>query len=107
MLDKLTKESFDPHLGSQFRFQIDASSWVTTELVEVTGRGSSVARAAWAVPATPLREPFSIIFRGSHATPLQQRIYRVEHETLGVIEDLFIVPVGITQAGLFYEAVFS
>ena len=107
MLDKLTKESFAPHVGSQFRFQIDASTWVTTELIEVTGRSPSVGRAAWSVPAKPLREPFSIVFRGPPAPLLRQRMYRVEHEALGLIEDLFIVPVGVTQDGLFYEAVFS
>jgi|RhiMetdeSRZDD1v2_1073273.scaffolds.fasta_scaffold219416_2 hypothetical protein len=107
MLEKLTKETFAPHLGSQFRFQIDASTWVTTELVEVTGRGSHAAQATLAVPSEPQREPFSIVFRGPHTPPLQQKMYRVEHKTIGVIDDLFIVPVGITQAGLFYEAVFN
>jgi hypothetical protein len=107
MLEKLTKETFAPYLGGQFRFQIDASTWVTTELVEVTGRGSRAARSTWAVPSEPQREPFSIVFRGPHTSPLQQKMYRVEHETIGIIDDLFIVPVGITQDGLFYEAVFS
>jgi hypothetical protein len=105
MLDKLTKESFAPHVGSQFRFQIDGSNWVATELIEVTGRGPGGTRAAGAPPAT--RERFSIIFRGPQTPMLSQGMYRVEHETLGVIEDLFIVPVGISQEGLFYEAVFS
>jgi hypothetical protein len=107
MLDKLTKESFSPHLGSQFRFQLEASTWVTTELVEVVGRPSNVARATWAMPSTPQREPFSIIFRGPHTPMLWQRMYRVEHETIGAIDDLFIVPVGITQEGIFYEALFN
>jgi hypothetical protein len=107
MLNKLTLAHFAPHVGSQFRFQIDASTWVPTELVEAVARRSSVDRAAWATPANPLREPFSLVFRGPQTSPLRQRMYRVEHEAIGVLEDLFIVPVGISQEGLFYEAVFS
>ncbi|HET9222192.1 MAG TPA: hypothetical protein VFO07_06800 [Roseiflexaceae bacterium] len=107
MLDELTNESFTPHVGTQFRFRIDAETWVTTELIEATERRSSVARAAWAAPANPLREPFSIVFRGPQSPLLRQGMYRVEHDTLGVIEDLFIVPVGVSREGIFYEAVFS
>jgi hypothetical protein len=107
MLDKLTKESFSPHVGTSFRIQIDPTNWVTAELVEAVGRGPGAARASWDVSTEPVRERFSIVFRGPLATPLPQRMYRVEHDAIGLIDDLFLVPVGINQDGRFYEAVFS
>ena len=89
MLDKLTKESFSPYVGTPFRIQLDPNSWVTAELLEVTGRGIPAARASWATPPEPMRESFSIVFRGPLDRPLLQRMYRVEHDAIGIIDDLF------------------
>jgi hypothetical protein len=47
------------------------------------------------------------VLRAPLEQPLPQQMYRVEHATIGVIEGLFLVPVGITQEGRFYEAIFS
>jgi hypothetical protein len=107
MLDKLTKDTFSPYLGTEFRCYLDAETWVGLELVDVTPRPSGVARASWAQPTGPVREPFSIVFRGPRTHALQQRMYRLVHDGLGVIDDLFIVPVGISTDGIFYEAIFS
>jgi hypothetical protein len=52
------------------------------------------------------RTPFSLIFRGPPAVLLPQRIYRLEHATLGAFE-LFIVPLGPDAQGLRYEAIFT
>jgi hypothetical protein len=38
--------------------------------------------------------------------PLPQRIYRIEHATLGAF-DLFLVPIGPDAQGLRYQAVFT
>ena len=107
MLDKLTKESFSPHVGTPFRIQLDPMTWVTADLFEVIGQGTPAARASWDASSEPMRERFSIVFRGPLTPALPQRMYRVEHEAIGVIDDLFLVPVGINQDGRFYEAVFS
>jgi hypothetical protein len=107
MLDKLTKESFSPHVGSSFRIQLDPTTWVTAELFEVAGHGAPAPRPSWSPPVESPRERFSIVFRGPLTPALPQRMYLVEHEVIGVIDGLFLVPVGINQEGLFYEAVFS
>jgi hypothetical protein len=107
MLDCLTHESFAPYIGTEFHIHINASAIVSTELVEVIVRSQRVPRAAWATSNEPQREPFSIVFRGPLEQPLLQQMYRIEHATMGVIEGLFLVPVGINQDGRFYEAVFS
>ncbi len=49
---------------------------------------------------------FSIIFQGPLDRPLVQGMYRTEHDRLEPI-DLFIVPVGRTEKGFEYEAVFN
>ena len=107
MLDSLTHESFAPHIGTEFRIQINASTIVPAELMEVSVRGRRAPRASWDTSPAPQREPFSIVLRGPVDQPLLQQMYRVEHATIGLIEGLFLVPVGINQDGRFYEAVFS
>ena len=103
MLDKLTKESFLPHLNSIFQFQIGPSATLALELVEVTGLGSGPVLTN----SQSSRERFAIVFRGPHSPMLPQHMYRVEHEAIGAIDDLFIVPVGQTAEGILYEAVFN
>ena len=48
------------------------------------------------------RAPFSLVFKGGPKPPLEQRIYRVEHDELGEL-DIFLVPIAVDQ----YEAVFT
>jgi hypothetical protein len=107
MLSSLTAASFAPHKGTEFRIYLNDSIVVLTELVEVSVRSRRAPRASWDTSPAPEREPFSLIFRGPLEQPLAQQMYRVEHATIGVIEGLFLVPVGINQDGRFYEAVFS
>ena len=52
------------------------------------------------------REAFSIVFRGERSLKLEQKIYRISHNTMGDME-LFIVPIGPDDKGMRYEAVFS
>jgi hypothetical protein len=106
MLESLTEASFAPYVGTEFRIHIDASTAVSAELVEVTARPKRTTRVPWDT-GEPRREPFSIVFRGPLDRPLLQQMYTVEHETIGIIEGLFLVPVGINRDGRFYEAVFS
>jgi hypothetical protein len=107
MLDSLTGASFAPHIGTEFRIHINASTVVLVELVEVSIRGQRPPRASWDTNPAPQREPFALIFRGPLEPPLLQQMYRVEHATMGIIEGLFLVPVGINQDGRFYEAIFN
>jgi hypothetical protein len=94
MLENLTCQSFIPHLNSVFRVGSDAE-WIAVELVEVSE------------PRLSRRtEAFSLVFRGPSSTFLQQAMYRFQHAEIGDL-DLFIVPIGRDEHGLYYEAVFN
>ena len=92
MLEKLTVEDFHPLQGERFRVAPDGAEAFEVELVEVTE-----------IPREPGgRAPFSLVFQGGPNPPLEQRIYRVEHDELDDL-DLFLVPIAIDR----YEAVFT
>ncbi len=95
MLESFTVQTFSRHLGSTFRIHPDASSSLGFELISATRLGEGSAG-----------RPFSIVFRGPGDVLLPQRIYRMEHEEIGVF-DLFLVPIGPDEEGLRYEAVFT
>ena len=102
MLDKLTRADFADRLGQTFRVHYGAATPLEAELVSATAFPTRPGG-----PDLPARsEPFSILFRGPRTPVLPQRIYRIEHETLGTF-DLFIVPVGPDAGGMQYEAVFN
>jgi hypothetical protein len=110
MLDKLTSADFAPHLHETF--QLSLGPWgqphdpaahgalLALELVEVEDLG--VERAA----DVPRGRPFSLIFRQPAGAHLPQRIYSIEHPTLGRL-DIFLVPIGPDQGGMRYQAVFN
>jgi hypothetical protein len=92
MLDTLTVDDFRPLQGDRFRIAPDRAPAFEVELVEVTE-----------IPREPGgRVPFSLVFHGGPNPPLEQRIYRIEHDGLGEL-DLFLVPIAINR----YEAVFT
>ena len=98
MLEGFRLQTFADHLGETFR--VDGDSGV----VELR---LAAAAAAPQHPAKPQgRAPFSIVFVGPLEPILPQRIYRFEHEELGILE-LFIVPIGPDESGMQYEAVFG
>ena len=94
MLETLTKEIWTDCLNEGF---IIARS-IEMELVEVNSLGHKHPRAE--------REPFSLVFRGPKAPVLIQKIYPVEHQSLGAL-DLFLVPIGPDGEGMRYEAIFT
>jgi hypothetical protein len=92
MLENLTVDDFRPLQGDRFRIAPDGASAFEVELVEVTE-----------IPRDPGgRAPFSLVFQGGPNPPVEQRIYRVEHDELGEL-DIFLVPIAVDR----YEAVFS
>jgi hypothetical protein len=92
MLDTLTVDDFRALQGDRFRIAPEGAPAFEVELVEVTE-----------IPRDPGgRTPFSLIFRGGPNPPVEQRIYRVEHDKLGELE-IFLVPLAVDQ----YQAVFS
>jgi hypothetical protein len=67
-------------------------------------------KQAEALPAARLpftsRPPFSLIFLARTAVVLPQRLYRLEHATLGALT-IFLVPIGRSADGVNYQAVFN
>jgi hypothetical protein len=92
MLDTLTVDDFRPLEGDSFRIAPEGAEAFEVELVEVT----EISREPGG------RAPFSLVFRGGPNPPLEQRIFRVEHDKLGEL-DLFLVPIAVDE----YQAVFS
>jgi hypothetical protein len=92
MLEKLTVDDFRPLQSERFRVAPDGAEPFEVELVEVTE-----------IPREPGgRAPFSLVFQGGPNPPLEQRIYRMEHEKLGEL-DLFLVPIAVDR----YQAIFT
>ena len=99
-MDDLTGQMFLPHVGSEFRVEGPASG------DDVSLRLSAV-RDLGRQPNAPRVKPFALEFAGPPEPRLEQRIYRLEHDTLGSLE-IFLVPIGFDAAGgLQYEAVFN
>jgi uncharacterized protein DUF6916 len=106
MLETLTRESFAACLGSKFRLHfgaadpLEAAGPLEVELISATALSSPRN------PHLPQREPFSLVFRGPSRLYLPQKMYRLEHDTLGTLE-IFLVPIGVHAEGLQYEAIFN
>jgi hypothetical protein len=98
MLDKLTKDSFADYIGTSFQLKLASSEVITLELTEVTALRSR---------RPGQRQPFSIVFCGPHTPALGQAMYILSHQQMGLIEDLFLVPIGLDERGRYYEAVFN
>ena len=99
MLDQLTVENFQPHVGSSFWVQFPNETKVEMRLV-------SAAKVMESEAARLARHPFSLYFIGPKSFKLQQHMYRVTHETLDPME-IFLVPIGETPDTYQYEAVFA
>ena len=95
MLDKLTREDFDPLLGRQLPLNIGSHPTQAT-LAEVRTLNSPSPRAA----------PFALTFVVPRDAPAGQGTYCLTHPTLGAIE-LFMVPIGADANGTRYEAIFN
>lgn len=94
-LETLTATTFAPLRGERFRVVPGDAPEFDVHLVEIREgtRGAS-------------RTQFSLLFRGGPDPPLPQRIYQLEHDTLGPLE-IFLVPLGPDDVGQRYEAVFT
>lgn len=61
-------------------------------------------RSTWSLPGT--RPPFSLIFLGENPCILPQRLYKFDLAGIGLV-DIFLVPVGKSDKGVSYQAVFN
>lgn len=95
MLEALNLSVFAEHLQSYFQVYLTPSQPVTLQLTQAYDLGS-----------TPVQERFTLVFRGPLDPFLEQRMYPIEHATLGTF-DLFLVPNARKPEGFLYEAVFN
>ena len=72
MLDKLTRETFEPLKSDRFQLSLGDREPLALELAAVLGNGLKAGEP----------EQFSLHFRGA-LPALPQRIYRLEHGQLG------------------------
>jgi hypothetical protein len=86
---------FADNLSTRFKLIYEPDQALEVELIELReGR------------ASPRQEVFSITFRGPGEELLPQGLYPFEHDAIGPF-DLFIVPIGQDEQGIYYEAVFN
>jgi hypothetical protein len=96
MPDALNFASFEAHVGSAFRVQVEEDDYDFT-----------LAEATDLTPPGVEGEQFSLLFEGPMDPAVPQGILRLEHEALGTL-DLFVVPIGLTGDGCIrYEAFFN
>ena len=91
----LTHEAFNQQAGTRFQVQVDESTNVELELVEVSE-----------LKIYPRQEEFSVVFRGPADAFLDQGGRLFTHDQMGQFE-LFIVPIRQDAQGIYYEAVFN
>ena len=88
MLDRVSKEDFEPLVGQKVKvYQGDSSAEV--EVKEVVATRSPSPRAT---------EPFRIVLRPGDGWVATQGTFRFEHPKLGALE-LFAVPIGPDGSG--------
>lgn len=108
MLDKVTKESFEPYLNQIFDLDFDGQGHIPLQLMNVTSHQTHAGYQRAAPEGAILRQVgFTLTFYGPRQPALPQRMYDLEHETFGKLEMLFLVPVGEDGNGRYYEAVFN
>lgn len=99
MLDQLTFETFEPHVGTSFWAEFPNGGKVELRLVRA-------AKVMESEAARLPRHPFSLFFIGPKSYMLQQNTYHLTHPALDPL-DIFVVPVGQTAEAYQYEAVFT
>jgi len=97
MLDKLTIESFMPHVGTSF--------WLNAQNRKIELRLTHAAKVMESEAARLARTPFSLFFLAPVLLP--QQIYRLTHEGFAEPLDIFLVPIGRDASGFTQEAVFT
>jgi hypothetical protein len=101
-LERISADDFTPALGGSFT--LSAAEDVSLELELLAAE--TYPAGAPARDDSGRRTPFRVRFRGPAEPLLEQRIYRVEHDSVGAL-DVFLVPLGVGEEGALYEAIFA
>ena len=100
VLNELTLESFQPHIGSSFWAVFPNGAKVELQLVNAEKRMVSEA-------ARLNRTAFSLFFAGPRSYFLEQGTYSIEHVLFAEPQQIFLVPVAQDAQTYQYEAVFT
>jgi hypothetical protein len=96
MSQDLTRDAFAEQLNTKFKIYFTPEKAAEVELTEVSQ-----------LRTYPRQEIFALVFLFPPDLPVEQRIYRMEHDALGALE-IFLVPIEKTADGAVrYEAVFN
>src|SRR5690242_7371501 len=98
-LETLAAEDFQPRIGQVFRLSLSGG----TQHLDLTLRQVHTHKYA---PPAARRRGFSIVLRSEVTGHVPQAIYTLTHHEMGTM-DLFLVPIGLQDGGMCYEAVFS
>jgi hypothetical protein len=99
VLDKLTAETFRPHVGKIFRVIVD-EQWEMQARLTAVDTWDEPSAQGWP------RAPFRLLFHAPGDASIPQRMYRLEADGLDPLH-LFLVPLGPDADGMRYEAVFT
>jgi hypothetical protein len=95
----LVLEDFADKVGDVFAIGEEGWPAILLTLVEAEALPARMApRGA--------RPPFSLIFLGKDPRVLPQRLYRLEHQSMGALA-IFLVPIGKDADGVSYQATFN
>jgi hypothetical protein len=100
---RLNSEAFTRCLNTQFRFHRRGGPSAVLKSFAVNHWEPAASRSR---TRAARGECFSVMFLSPDSTRLAQDSYAVEHESLGKFQ-MLIVPMGESNQGLYYEAVFN
>jgi hypothetical protein len=95
MPKELLAPEYAKHLNTSFRESLENGESLTLELLEVIDRTGPAGY-----------ESFSLMFRAPNTTPIQQRMYRLEHDVMDA-SNIFLVPISQNEDGIVFEAAFN
>jgi hypothetical protein len=102
-LNEITRETFEPMVGTDFTLKFENGQEARITLVKLTRIMELVATAP-----NLKREPFSAYFETPDSIYLPQGMYPFTHEGLGEeVLPIFIVPIAREEGKYRYEAVFT
>jgi hypothetical protein len=105
-LDELSFSTFVAQLKTRFRVYAAPTRVVELELAEATVQKEYPQQSSQPAPDAD-NEKFSLLFRGQRNEPLEQKMFKFEHDKIGRF-DLFIVHILSRDTRYFYyEAVFN
>ena len=90
-----TRKDFLESLNTKFRVFFDGEQPTEVELTDVSE-----------LRPKPRYEAYSLVFVAPKSIQPMQMLYRVEHDTLGMME-LFLVPFEENEKGFAFEALFN